>query len=913
MKNRSKINMFTIGILLSVLLVIGSSNLSVQSKIYTPTDSIDAFSDKGLPLKDSILPNAVPIQSLAVSVMSSTGTPAIVNLQYDSGTKTFVVKWVADGMFLSGVQDTDNDGVSEIYGWNQVKTAKGYDHYISRLDESTGKVIWKTVISSTTSDIYRYLRFVDFDGDKTKELFFYRYMNADQASILDSATGKVLLTYNNPESPASVGAFYDYNGDKVPDAVFFNNKTGLYNIVSFSGLVTKNLASLTVTPGQNINLLSDLNGDLKPQLFTGGTTLPNWATYLSLKLLWSLKLDITTPKAIFASPDVQKLGLTLMSSKPLNSVDSGTLRFADWSTGKDLNPLLSFKQLMADFSMSGSFDLNKDSVPEVFIHLADPNNVGKGFALIDSKIGKSLFELTTPVYLPRRAEGTSNLPDMSEFPDIDGDSIKDLVVIDSTKGDIQQYDITGKLINTFGNILNKLTGYVPYSEGAIFYTSLPDTTPPVVIISSPTNGATVAGTISVVFSATDTNGVTSQQVLVDNVVKSSSPSPFSLDTTTYPDGTHTIKVTATDPAGNIGSASVSITVGNTAPPPPDTTPPTVKITNPATGVTVSGKLNISYTGSDANGVVGYEVFVDTVSVSKNFGYFILDTSAYPDGSHTIEVTAVDPSGNIGKSTVTVTFKNAAPPDTTPPTVQISSPTNSSVLSGIALIAYSASDANGIASVEVKLNNTVLSTVSGDVSLDTTTFADGYYLIFVSAKDPTGNIGSASVIVQIKNTNPDKTPPVVTIHNPVNGSILNGLYDLNFTASDTNGISYYEILLDGLSLTKLTVNSYTLNTTQYIDGSYILEIRAADPSNNIGKASVQITIDSTYTSPTPIPTPTPTPSPTPTPTKTNTTTSESQTSVVFSPPAGLPVDGTWVIISLISMVGVVIIKRRSRFS
>lgn len=102
----------------------------------------------------------------------------------------------------------------------------------------------------------------------------------------------------------------------------------------------------------------------------------------------------------------------------------------------------------------------------------------------------------------------------------------------------------------------------------------PDTAAPTVAVSSPAAGAAVAGLVSVTVAAGDDVGVAQVELFVDAVsvgLSSSGASPyaFSWDTTTLPDGSHTLQASATDAAGNRGtSAAVTVTVANTAPPPP---------------------------------------------------------------------------------------------------------------------------------------------------------------------------------------------------------------------------------------------------------------------------------------------------------------------------------------------------------
>ena len=80
--------------------------------------------------------------------------------------------------------------------------------------------------------------------------------------------------------------------------------------------------------------------------------------------------------------------------------------------------------------------------------------------------------------------------------------------------------------------------------------------------------------MSVSATATDNVAVAGVQFLLDGAALGSedTTAPYSMtwDTTTAPNGVHTIQARARDTAGNLGtsSGSVTVTVSNTAPPPP---------------------------------------------------------------------------------------------------------------------------------------------------------------------------------------------------------------------------------------------------------------------------------------------------------------------------------------------------------
>jgi len=97
-------------------------------------------------------------------------------------------------------------------------------------------------------------------------------------------------------------------------------------------------------------------------------------------------------------------------------------------------------------------------------------------------------------------------------------------------------------------------------------------------------------------------------------------------------------------------------------PSPDTTPPTVRITSPASGATVSGTITVAASASDNVGVVGVQfkyngINFDTEKTTPPYsatGY----TNNVPNGTYTLTAVARDAAGNLTTSApVTVTVSN----------------------------------------------------------------------------------------------------------------------------------------------------------------------------------------------------------------------------------------------------------------
>ncbi len=93
-----------------------------------------------------------------------------------------------------------------------------------------------------------------------------------------------------------------------------------------------------------------------------------------------------------------------------------------------------------------------------------------------------------------------------------------------------------------------------------------DTTPPIVSLTAPGNGATVAGTVTLSANASDTTAVDHVDVLVDGTVVGTTSSgvySHAWDSRAVENGTHTITVRAVDTAGNAAtSAAVRVTAAN---------------------------------------------------------------------------------------------------------------------------------------------------------------------------------------------------------------------------------------------------------------------------------------------------------------------------------------------------------------
>src|SRR5262249_47347348 len=200
-----------------------------------------------------------------------------------------------------------------------------------------------------------------------------------------------------------------------------------------------------------------------------------------------------------------------------------------------------------------------------------------------------------------------------------------------------------------------------------------DTTPPTIEWTAPADLSTVSGSIVVSASAADDVGVAGVRFWLDGraLAAEDPTAPYSAtwDTTTAPDGDHTLIAIASDATGNQAYAEITVKVANAPAPPPvvtDTTPPVVVMTAPAAQSTGGGTVTVSSTATDDVGVAGVRFLLDGAALGSEVTtppYALAwDTTSAIGGSHTLSAIARDAAGNTTTSAaITVNVSNPAGP------------------------------------------------------------------------------------------------------------------------------------------------------------------------------------------------------------------------------------------------------------
>lgn len=197
-------------------------------------------------------------------------------------------------------------------------------------------------------------------------------------------------------------------------------------------------------------------------------------------------------------------------------------------------------------------------------------------------------------------------------------------------------------------------------QAALSAVSVVDTSAPAASISAPLGSSTVSGLVAVNVGASDNMGVTKVELRVNGTLiatDTSSPYGFSWDSSKVANGMSSLVATAYDAAGNAGSsAAVAVNVANTFA--ADTSPPTVRISNPVNGAKVTGNITIRVDSTDNNGSAGIlqTLYINGKSVASVSGGALSygwNTRKMAAGSYTIQATAQDAAGNRATQSIQV--------------------------------------------------------------------------------------------------------------------------------------------------------------------------------------------------------------------------------------------------------------------
>ncbi|WP_228132880.1 BapA/Bap/LapF family large adhesin, partial [Acinetobacter baumannii] len=325
---------------------------------------------------------------------------------------------------------------------------------------------------------------------------------------------------------------------------------------------------------------------------------------------------------------------------------------------------------------------------------------------------------------------------------------------------------------------------------------------------------------------------------------------------TLADGPHTITVTATDAAGNVGNDTAVVTI--------DTSLPVVSLDDLTTNDTTPA-LTGAIDDPTATVVVNVDG-IDYPATNNGDGTWTLADNTLPaliDGPHTVAVTATDPAGNTATDTATLTI------DTVPADL-IGAITIPEDLNGDGILNADELGTDGSFNAQVALgpdalDGTVVNVNGANYTVTAADLANGYITaaipvtgegpvaIHAEAVDAQGNVDVADADVTVTvDTVPADLIGAITIPEDLNGDGI-----LNADELGTDGSFNAQVALgpDALDGTVVNVNgtNYTVTAADlangYItaaipvtgEGPVAIHAEAVDAQGNVDVADADVTV------------------------------------------------------------------------
>ena len=416
----------------------------------------------------------------------------------------------------------------------------------------------------------------------------------------------------------------------------------------------------------------------------------------------------------------------------------------------------------------------------------------------------------------------------------------------------------------------------------LVYVQNPEDEPPVIVITHPAEGAVVNGTVTIAGNAWDADGsVVAVKVRIDldgSVYSAEDTSgngtwwswSLTWDSTTVPNGEHTIFAKAIDDKEQVGWADVHVIVHNEG----GNLPPWVEFTAPPQGSTVSGVVNITGEAGDHDGTVelvqvriGDGTWHNATDTSGGGNWstwlYLWNTTGLEAGWYHVYARSFDGHAYSGTAVLELYVTHEGGEDN-PPGVAIDHPADGDNVSGVVLVygrAWDTDPGDHVTNVWVRIDHgdwhPAHDLTDNDSWYiwgwvwDTTRVENGTHQVCAIAYD--GELyADACIHVNVANTD---APPTVAIEHPEDGTQVSGVVLVHGTASDDHAVFHVQVRIDDGEWHDAVDTSghgtwstwaWEWDTKDYENGNHTVSARAWDGHHYSEVAHVTVDVENEHT-------------------------------------------------------------------
>lgn len=302
------------------------------------------------------------------------------------------------------------------------------------------------------------------------------------------------------------------------------------------------------------------------------------------------------------------------------------------------------------------------------------------------------------------------------------------------------------------------------------------------------------------------------------------------------EGQYTLRLTATDNAGNTGSDELVITIDTTAPILTEITPIGTYVDGFGNRYTRDNTPDYIFNSNEA-GTISYQGTCSSTTTTATSSNNTIVFNALTDGvKNNCVISVTDSTGNVGTLNVTPFII-----DTTAPTLAWNGLTNGAHLKGTLTLSAEASDVlSGVNYVRFRYRlpgTTTWSLLPADYSapysavIDTTTLSDGSWQFGIGVIDFAGNTNQVTYNITVDNHAPSISFTDDVAAGPVQSdSIAILAVDPNMDATSLKYAFTLEICDENTVFTESYTNSEAIALTEAANGYYVC-VKASDMAGN----------------------------------------------------------------------------------
>jgi len=356
-----------------------------------------------------------------------------------------------------------------------------------------------------------------------------------------------------------------------------------------------------------------------------------------------------------------------------------------------------------------------------------------------------------------------------------------------------------------------------------------DTVPPVVTVAAPTyitpaNVKTYQPLLTTEADATDTYVMT-DGINTQSGTKVTTPSGqwnLPITATSFKDGTITLTLTVTDPAGNPTVMTLNL-VKDTAAPVGSFTIAGTMINGVVASANPTLSLSLAFTAASGIGTVAFSTNGGSTYGSPQPYATTASVALGTDGLYTIAIQVTSNAGNVATYSKQVRLDRTGPAITS----SITAPTNAGAydVGQTVALTYGASDVDNVTTVSAVLDGAT--SITSGVAFNTETLGAGTHTIVITARDGLGNVSTSTL--------------TLTVHATVAGltkAVNDGVSSAKITSSTTSSqlLSYLSSAQSALNANNhASAKAYLASFVSLVQAQSGLSINAAYAALLIGWA------------------------------------------------------------------------------